>query len=143
LVENDIGQASLQAAQSFFRGLALESFPFVVAAPRTIRLANLGHGHHVQGVVQASVAGSREAVSDLLAGGGVDGRGAVVGREVVSAGEAVDVVYLGQDPSGDDGPNTVELGEAGAAGIDEAADLAADDLDLVVQDEDVVKMLPG
>jgi hypothetical protein len=106
-------------------------------------LADLGHGHHVQGVVQASVSSPRKAVSDLLSGGGVDGRGAVVGREVVSAGKAVDVVHLGQDSSGDDWPDTVELGEAGAARIDELAYLAADDLDLVVQDEDVVKMLPG
>ena len=57
------------------------------------------------------------------------------------AGEAVDVFDLGQDPAGDDRPDSVEVGEPGAVGLDEPADLATDRLgravehDLTARDE--------
>jgi hypothetical protein len=97
----------------------------------------------VQRVIQAPVAGSGEAVSDLLAGGGVDGCGAVVGGEVVPAREAVDVLDLGQDPAGDDRADAVEIGQVRSAGRDELTDLTAHRLDLRVEGLDVRDVLVG
>jgi hypothetical protein len=62
-------------------------------------------------MVEAAVAGSGEPVPDLITGGGVDGGAAVVGGEVVPAREPGDVTDFGQDAPGDEGADTVELGQ--------------------------------
>jgi hypothetical protein len=58
-------------------------------------VAQLDDGHDVQRPVDPAVAGAGEPVALLLAGGGVQGCGAVPGREVVPAGEPVDVADVG------------------------------------------------
>ncbi|MDQ6777196.1 MAG: hypothetical protein M3071_13485 [Actinomycetota bacterium] len=70
---------------------------------------------------------------DLLAGRRVDGGRAVVGREMVPAGEAVDVLDLGHDPAGDDRADAVEIGQVRSVGRDELTDLTAHRLDLRVE----------
>jgi hypothetical protein len=97
----------------------------------------------VQGVVQAPIAGSGEAVPNLFAGGGIDGCGAVVGGEVVPGREAVDVLNLGQDPAGDDRANAVEIGQVRCAGRDELADLVTRRFDLRVEGLDVRDVFAG
>jgi hypothetical protein len=97
----------------------------------------------VQRVVEAAIASAGEAVSDLLAGGGIDGCGAVVGGEVVPRREAVDVLDLGQDSAGDDRADAVEIGQVRSAGRDEFADLAAHRLDLRVNRLDVCDVFVG
>jgi hypothetical protein len=47
LAVDDVGESTLETAQCFLRGLAFESFAFVVAAAGTVQLPDLGHGHHV------------------------------------------------------------------------------------------------
>jgi hypothetical protein len=141
--KHDIGQASFQAAQRFFRGLALETFAFVVAAAGAVGLPDLGDGHHVQRMVDTSVAGSGESVADLVAGGRVDRGGSVVGREVVLGRESVDGRDFGEDAAGDDGADAVEVGQVGAGAVDEFADLLADGFHLGVERADVVEMLLG
>jgi hypothetical protein len=83
LAVDDVGEAPLEAAQGFFAGLALSPFALVVGPPGGLAVADLGDGHHVDGVVDPPVPGSGEPVADLLAGGCVDGGGAVVAGEVV------------------------------------------------------------
>jgi hypothetical protein len=112
-----------------------------VAAAGTVRLPDLGDGHHVQRVVDAAISGPRQPVPDLLAGGGVDGCGAVVGGELILRREPVDGLDLGQDAAGDHGADAVEGGQVRASGFDEFADLGADALHLRVERPDVVKML--
>jgi hypothetical protein len=140
---DEVGESTFEAAQRFFRGLALQAFAFVVATAGRVGLADLGHGHHVQRVVQAPVAGSGESVPDLLAGGGIDGCGAVVGGEVMPTGEAGDVFDFGQDPSGDQRPDAVEIGQACAGLLDQRGDLLPDGLHLRVQRPDVREVLVG
>lgn len=82
-------------------------------------------------------------MADLVAGGCVDGGGSVVGGEVVLAREPVDGLDLGEYPAGDDRADAVEIGQAGAAAIDEFADLSTDGLHLRVERADVLEVLFG
>jgi hypothetical protein len=54
-------------------------------------VAQLDDGHDVQHPVDAPVSGAGQAVTLLVAGGGVERCGAVPGCEVCAAGEAADV----------------------------------------------------
>jgi hypothetical protein len=138
---DDVGEPAFEAAQGFFRCLALEAFAFVVGPAGRARVADLGHGHHVQRVVQTPVSGPGEPMPDLLAGGGIDGCGAVVGGEVILGREPVDRFDLGEDAAGDDRADAVELGQVRAGAHDQGIDLPADSLHLRVQGSDVVQVL--
>jgi hypothetical protein len=89
-------------------------------------------------VVESAVTGAGEPVPDLLAGGGIDGCGAVVGGEVMPAGKPVDGLDFGQDPPGDEGTDAVEIGQLGAGLLDQRGDLIADGVHLRVQCPGVV-----
>jgi hypothetical protein len=52
----------------------------------------------VQHPVDAPVPGPRQPVTLLLAGGGVDGRGAVPGGEVAAVSETGDVTDVAEQP---------------------------------------------
>ena len=122
LAVDHIGQPALQAAQRFFAGLAFGPFAFVVGAALAFRVADLGHGHDVHGVVDAAVARAGEAVTDLVARGHVDRGGAVVGGEVVLGREAAHVSHLGQYPAGHEGADAVEVDQACLGGLDHGSD---------------------
>jgi len=62
-------------------------------------------------------------VSDVVAGGGVDGCGAVPGREVVAGGEAGDVSDLDQQSRSAGGSDAVQVQQAGAGRCDELPEL--------------------
>jgi hypothetical protein len=94
-------------------------------------------------MVDAPVPGSGKSVPYLVPGGGVNGRGAVVGGEVVLAREPVDGLDLGEDAAGDDRPNTVKVNEMRASALDEVLDLGADGLHLGVEGSDVLEVLLG
>jgi hypothetical protein len=57
-------------------------------------------GHAVQDAVDPPVAGPGQAVAFLVAGGSIQGCGAVPGRELVPVSEAVDVTGVSQQPGG-------------------------------------------
>ena len=59
------------------------------------------------------------------------------------AGEAVDVLDLGEDAAGDDRSDAVEIGQVRSAGRDELADLTADRFDLHVESLDVRDVFVG
>jgi hypothetical protein len=138
---DDVGESTFEAAQRLFRGLALQAFALVVATAGRVRLADLRHGHHVQRVVESPVAGPGESVPDLLAGGGV--RGAVVGGEVVPAGEAGEVLDLGQDPSSDQRPDAVKIDQVCDAPLDQPGDLLPDGLHLRQREHCVLLRVGG
>ena len=83
--------AAFERPESLFAGLALGDFLVVIGAAVAVAVAHLGDGRHVQGVVQLAAAPHRQAVALLLARGGLYGRRAVVGSEVVLVGQAADV----------------------------------------------------
>jgi hypothetical protein len=110
---------------------------FVVGPSRGARVADLGDGHDVEGVVEPTVSRPGEPVTLLLPGGYVDRRGPVVGGEVVLGLEAVDVADLGEDAPGDDRPDPVKVGQCGSAVVDQVADPRSDGLDLLVDAADL------
>ena len=86
LVVDDIGQASLGAAERLFIGVALGAFAEVVGAPGGM-LTGLGDGHDVQGEVELAVAGAREPMTDDVAAGGFDPGDPALGGEAGSRRE--------------------------------------------------------
>ena len=62
-----VGQPALQAAQCFLACLAFGAFALVIGATLALRVADLDHGHDVNGVVEPAVARAGQAVSDLFA----------------------------------------------------------------------------
>jgi hypothetical protein len=58
-------------------------------------------------------------MSDVVAGGGVDGCGAVPGREVTAVGAPGDVTDLDQQPCCTGGSDPVQVEQAGTGGRDE------------------------
>src|SRR5215207_1493024 len=63
--ENGVADAPLEASQRFLAGLALPDLLAVVGSAPGIR-PGLTYRHHVQGVVEVSVAGQREPVAHHL-----------------------------------------------------------------------------
>jgi hypothetical protein len=62
-----VGQPALQTAQCFLARLAFGPFALVIGATIALRVADLDHGHDVQGVVDPAVARAGQAVTDLFA----------------------------------------------------------------------------
>jgi hypothetical protein len=80
-----------------------------------VPVADLGDRGHVDGVVEAAVPAPAQPVDLARAGGHLDRRGAVVGREAVPAGKAGHVADVADDGGGHDGPDSEQPGQAGAA----------------------------
>jgi hypothetical protein len=113
-----IGQPSFEGAHGLHRRPAGgESAPVVGAAWRIA--AELDDGHDVQDPVDAPVPGPGQAVALLVAGGGVQGCGAVPGGEVAAAGEAVDVADVADWSGGAGRADPIELLQAAAGGLDQ------------------------
>jgi hypothetical protein len=73
-------------------------------------VADLGDGGHVDGVVELPVTA---AVHDVSAGRRFDRGGAVIGGELITAGESVNVTDMAQHRGDDDRTDAVEVGEGG------------------------------
>jgi hypothetical protein len=98
LAVDGVGDPSLEAPHGLEMGLAGGAFASVVGASFGVE-ADLGGGRDVQHVVDLAVPGAGEAVSDLLAGGGIQRCGAGPGGEPVAVGEPGHVADVGQDPA--------------------------------------------
>src|SRR6266511_5198611 len=79
----------------------------------------------------------------LVAGRGVNRGGAVPGREVVPAGEPVDVADVAQQPGGAGRTDAAQLLQGGAGGLDQLGQLRVGSLDLLVDDGDLGDQLRG
>src|SRR5438128_1816700 len=90
---------------------ALGYFPVVVDAAVAVGVADLGDRGHVDGVVDAPVTAQRQPVDLAVPGGDFDRGGAVVGGEVVAAGEPGHLAGVGDHGGGDDRADTEDLGE--------------------------------
>ena len=111
---DDVGQAAFEGAHGHHRGHAAGLARVVVGAAFGL-VAELDDGHDVQDPVDPPVPGPRQPVAFLVAGGGVQGCGAVPGRELVPVGEAVDVTDVGEQPGGAGGADAVQLQQRGPA----------------------------
>src|SRR5439155_9585559 len=122
-------------AHGFHRALARGEFAAVVGAALGV-VAQLDDGHDVQDPVDAPVPGPRQPVTPLVAGGRIDGGGAVPGCEVVTAGEAADVADVAQQPGSAGRADAVELLQCAAGRLDQFGQLGVRGLDLLVDGRD-------
>jgi hypothetical protein len=76
-----VADLAFKGAQRLFGRLALGDLFVVVGAAVAVLVADLGDRGHVDGVVQAAVPAQRQPVNLPVAGGHLDRRGAVIGRE--------------------------------------------------------------
>src|SRR5262249_59223004 len=90
---DDIGESAFEGAHRHHRGHAA-GFASVVVGAAFGGVPQLHDGHDVQGAVDAPVAGAGEPVALLVAGGGIQRRGAVPGGEPVAVAEAVNVASV-------------------------------------------------
>ena len=79
-------------------------------------------------------------MTNLVAGGHVDGGSAVVGGEAVLGGKPVDVTDLSEDAPGDHRPDPEQVDQGRSARLDELGYLRTDSLDLAVEGADVTDM---
>src|SRR6185503_5435428 len=122
---------AFEAAHRLHRGLAGGDLaPDVGAAVGVV--AELDDGHDVQDAVDAPVPGPGQAVALLVAGGGVQGCGAVPGGEVAAAGEAADVADVADQAGRAGRADAVQFLQTAAGGLDETGQLLARRLDLLV-----------
>ena len=84
---DDVGGAPFQRPDGFFSGFAFRQFPFVEDTAFGVGVAQLGDGDEVEGVVEHPVTPRVEPVPFLLARGGFDWGGAVVGGVVMAGRE--------------------------------------------------------
>jgi len=100
--EDGVADLSFQGAQGFFGGLSLGQFLVEVGAAGAAVVADLADRSHVDGVVEPPVAAPGKPVDLALAAGHLDRRRAIVGSEVIPAGEAGHIAGGGDDGGGDD-----------------------------------------
>jgi hypothetical protein len=97
----------------------------------------------VQGVVDPPVPRPGQPVADLVAGGGIDRRGAVVAGEGVLGGEPGHIAGFGEYPPGDHGPDPIQRCQRRSRRGDQGGDLGADVLDPRVESADVGEVVAG
>ncbi len=76
---DEVGEPALKAAHGLVESLPGSDFAVVAGAARG-GVAQLNHGHHVQGLAGLAVPAAGEPVPDVVAGGGIDGGGPGPGR---------------------------------------------------------------
>ena len=115
----------------------------VVRAAFAVLVPELGDRGHVDRVVDAAVAAQREPVDLAVPGGHLDRGGAVIGGEVIAAGEAGHVGDVADDGAGDDRADAEHLGEGGARDLDRGSELLAGAAQLGIQAAHVLEELSG
>ena len=121
--EDGVADLPFQRPQGLLRGLALSQFLVVIGAALAVPVADLGDRRHVDGVVQPPVPAPAQPVYRPLAGGHLDGRGAVVGGEVIPAGKAGHVLDVPDHRRGDYRPDAEQTSQARPAGLHGSSEL--------------------
>jgi hypothetical protein len=115
-------ESAFEAAHGFVGRLAGGDFPVVVGTS-LCGVAQLDHGHHVKNPVDLAVPAPGQAVTDVVAGGGVNRGGAGPGREVALGREPGNVTDLDQQPGGAGGADAVQAEQCGACLFDQGGEL--------------------
>jgi len=95
-----VGQASLQAAHGFVRGLTGGALPVAVGPAFGGSGAQLDGGHDVQDLVDVPVPAAGQSLAHVVPGGRIDRGGAGPGGEVALVGKAGDVTDLDEQARG-------------------------------------------
>src|SRR5215471_757319 len=128
-----IADPPLEGPERFFVRLTLGYFLVVAGAAVAVLVPDLGDRGHVDRVVDAAVAARRQAVDLAVPGGHLGRGGAVIGGEVVAAGEAGHVGDVADDGAGDDRAGAGHPGEGGTGGADRGGGLLAGVAQLGIQ----------
>src|ERR1700676_1052013 len=143
LAVHGVADVSLEGADGYPLGLSLGEHPVEVDPTFGVVLADLADGHHVDGVVELTVAPSTEPVDDPTTGGQLDGSYSGIGGELVPGGEPTDIPGVADQLTGQDGTDAVELGQRGPRGPNGSLDALVGLLQLHVESPHVVKQLQG
>jgi hypothetical protein len=138
-----VADPPLEGPERFFVRLALGQLLLVAGAAVAVLVPDPGDRGHVDGVVDAAVAAQREPAGLAVPGGHPGRGGAVIGGEVVAAGEAGHVGDVADDGTGDDRADAEDLSEGGAGGLDRGGELLAGAAQLGVQAAHVPGELSG
>ena len=114
--KKSVADAAFERPQGLLAGLALGDFLVAISAPFAVTVAHLGHGRHVQGVVQLAAPPHGQAVDLLSARGNFYGGTAVVGGEVVPVGEPAHVPGEADGDGVHYRPDAEDLGRGGPRG---------------------------
>jgi hypothetical protein len=142
LAVDHIGQSPLECAQRFHRCFASSDAAAEVGAALGV-VAQLNDSHDVQRPVDASVTGAGQAVAFLVAGGGVQGCGAVPGGEPGSGGEAGYVGDVTENAGGAGGADAVQVEQAGSGRGDRLPHCLVAVVHLLVQHDDLAEQFGG
>jgi hypothetical protein len=112
--EDGVADPPVEAAERFFVGLALSDLAVVVGAAVAVGVPDLGDRGHVQGVVDAPVPAQRQPVDLAVPRRHLDRGAAVVGAEVIAAGEPGHVGDVADHGAGAGRAEAEDFGEAGA-----------------------------
>ena len=132
----------LEAAHRLHRLLAVSALASVVGASVGVQ-AELGDRGDVDHVVHPSVSGTGEAVTVLLTGGGIKGRGAGPGGEPIPIGEPSHVADVREDPGRHHGPDAMDLHQTRVTGQHHRLELGGGLLDLRVNGDQLCELLRG
>jgi hypothetical protein len=127
-----VGQAPFQAPHCLVVGFAGRDFGVVVGPPGTARHSCLGERDDVQCEVELSVAAARQPVADSFGAGNLDRGDAGIASEGRCGSESAHPTGAGQQPTGDDRPNTVDLDQVAAGGGDRLSYLSGENLQPLV-----------
>src|SRR5215203_7497856 len=136
--EDGVADASLETPQRLLAGLALLYLLAVVGAAPSVR-SGLAYRHHVQGVVEVSVAGQRKPVAHRLPTGGLNRRRAGVRGEVGLGREALHAADRPDDLRGQYGTYAEDLREGGTGSFHLGFDAPIQVRDLSIQRPDVAQ----
>ena len=141
--EDSVADPPLEGPERFLVRLSLGQLLLVIGAAVAVPVPDPGDRGHVDRVVDAPVAAQRQPAGLPVPGGHLDRGGAVIGGEVIAAGEAGHVDHVTDDGAGDHGADAEDLGEGGAGGLDRGGQLLAGAAQLGVQAAQVGQELAG
>jgi hypothetical protein len=141
--EDGVADPPLEGPERFLVRLSLGQLLVVIRAAVAVAVPDLADRGHVDRVVDAPVATQRQPVDFPVPGGHLDRGGAVIGGEVIAAGEAGHVGHVTDDGAGDHGADAEDLREGGAGGLDRGGQLLAGVAQLGVEVAQVGQELSG
>lgn len=138
-----VADLALEGAERLLLGLAFGDLAVEERATFGVGVTDLGHGGHVDGVVEATVASAGEPMRDPAAGGHLDGRGAVVGGELIAVGEPAHVTRVADERARDDRADPKDVGERRVRRRDRDPDPLVGVLELLIETTDIREELAG
>ncbi len=139
-----VADPALETAERLLVGLALGDLPLVVGAAVAVLVPDLGDRGHMDRMIEPPVSAQRQPVDLPVPRRHLDRGGAVVGGEVVPAGEPGHLPDVADHGARDHRADTEDpCGQAGAGGFHRRGQLVLGSAPLGVQVPDVGQELGG